>query len=113
VGRVRISHEIDPQTPVGIEGIEMPCPTPSAGPTRVFTHKMQLDEWRNEPVWRDPRRCVANLDDEPAIRGGLVDPRIGEAGRRFLAALLGALDDGQLAALFRAARADQRGGVDE
>lgn len=83
------------------------------GPAHLFSHKMTLDAWRHEPVWKVPRRCIANLDDEPATRGGLEEPQIGEPGRRFLAALLGALDDAQLTALFTAARAGQRGGVAE
>jgi len=81
------------------------------GPARVYTHKMDIDAWQRVPVWHDPRRCIANIDDEPLTRKGLEQPQIGEEGRHFLATLLGALDDAQLAALFTAARADQRGGV--
>jgi hypothetical protein len=81
------------------------------GPAKIWTHKMDLDAWRNTPVWHDARRCVAYVDAEPAARDGLDNPRIGEEGRRFLAALLDGLDDAQLTALFTAARAGQRGGV--
>jgi hypothetical protein len=84
--------------------------TTFGGPARVFSHKMNLDVWRGEPVWKDARRCIANVTDEPATRQGLEEPHIREPGRRFLATLLSALDDAQLTALFTAARADQRGG---
>jgi hypothetical protein len=82
------------------------------GPAKIWTHKMDLDAWRRTPVWRDARRCIAYVDAEPAARDGLDNPRIGEPGRRFLAALLDGLDDAQLTALFTAARAEQRGGVE-
>jgi len=95
------------------------CPHPFAmiddlgstfGGTHVFrTHKMDLDYWASEPVWKDPAQCVANLTSELDARDGLDFPHIGEPGRRFLATLLGALDDRQIADLFRAARAERRG----
>jgi hypothetical protein len=83
------------------------------GPAKVFTHKMALESWRETSVWENPRRCIANLTGEFAATGGLERPAIGEEGRRFLSTLLDALDDRQLAALFRVARADERGGVAE
>jgi hypothetical protein len=43
---------------------------------------------------------------------GLARPQIGEDGRRFLSALLRGLDHAQLVALFTAARAEDRGGVE-
>jgi hypothetical protein len=82
------------------------------GPSLTTTHKMSLAHWSAEPVWKDARRCVANVTSEPDARGGLRYPEIGEDGRRFLGALLGELTDAQLRALFTAARADARGGVD-
>ncbi len=79
----------------------------------LHTQKMTLDAWRHEPVWTDPERCIANVTGEYDAFHGLVHPHIGEAGRRFLAALLSGLDDRQLTALFTAARADRRGGIAE
>jgi len=73
---------------------------------------MCLAHWTAEPVWKDVRRCIANVTSELDARGGLRHPHIGEEGRRFLGALLGELTDAQLRALFSAARADARGGVD-
>ena len=81
------------------------------GPALFATHKMSLDAWRAEPVWKDARRCVASVTSERDARDGLDDPRIGEDGRRFLATLLSALDERQIAALFTVARAERRGDV--
>lgn len=83
------------------------------GPARLATHKMDLQAWREAPVWENPRRCVANLTSEITATGGLERPVIGDEGRRLLSALLDALDDRQLRALFQVARADRRGGVSE
>ena len=81
------------------------------GPSLTATHKMTLDAWVARPVWADPARCIANVSSELDARDGLDRPRIGEAGRRFLARLLVALDRRQIRELFEAARADRRGGV--
>jgi hypothetical protein len=81
------------------------------GPSLIATHKMTLQHWTSRPVWSDPVRCIANVTSELDARDGLDHPQIGEAGRRFLARLLAALDRRQIEALFRAARAERRGGV--
>jgi hypothetical protein len=81
------------------------------GPSLFATHKMSLDAWRAAPVWKDARRCIANVTSERDATDGLDLPRIGEDGRRFLATLLGALDERQITALFTAARAERHGGV--
>ena len=81
------------------------------GPARLFTHKMALEAWAGVPVWKDPRRCIANLTAELAATGGIEHPEIGEQGRRFLSSLLDALDDRQLRALFTVARGSRRGGI--
>ena len=83
------------------------------GPSLTATHKMTLGAWAGRPVWADPARCIANVTSELDARDGLDRPQIGEAGRRFLARLLAALNRDQIAALFAAARADQRGGVSQ
>jgi hypothetical protein len=82
------------------------------GPALFATHKMTLDAWERRPVWKDARHCIAEVTSELDAADGLVRPHIGEDGRRFLATLLSALDERQIRALFTAARADQRGGVE-
>jgi hypothetical protein len=81
------------------------------GPTLLGTEKMRVERWEAEPLWHDARRCVANLTAEHGADDGLERPRIAEEGRLFLARLLEALDDRQVARLFETARGDRRGGV--
>lgn len=83
------------------------------GPAPIMTHKMNLQAWKQTPVWESPRRCVANLTSEITATGGLERPEIGDEGRRLLARLLDALDDRQVRALFEVARADARGEIAE
>jgi hypothetical protein len=78
----------------------------------VATYKMSLDAWEKRPVWADARHCIADVSGEWDALEGLVRPHIGEDGRRFLAALLGGLDHMQIVALYAAARAEDRGGVE-
>ncbi|HJQ83204.1 MAG TPA: hypothetical protein VKA21_03950 [Candidatus Binatia bacterium] len=82
------------------------------GPSWTATEKMNLRAWSHELVWRDARRCIANLGREWDARGGLRDPEIGEDGRRFLGELLAALTTDQIRALFTAARAERRGDIE-
>jgi hypothetical protein len=56
-------------------------------------------------VWKDPDACIGNL--EKSVGGTFGNPRIGEAGRAFLAALLSQLTDRQIEDLFTVARVDQ------
>jgi hypothetical protein len=58
--------------------------------------------WSAEPVWKDQARCTANL--RPSFSGTLSNPRIGEAGRQFLADLLTRLSDRQITDLFEVSR---------
>jgi hypothetical protein len=67
---------------------------------------MNLANWASAPVWKDPDRCVAKL--QRSFSGTLDDPRISEAGRKFLADLLVQLSDGQIHDLFDVARVDRR-----
>jgi hypothetical protein len=60
-----------------------------------------LAGWSRTPVWRDPQGCVGNL--RKSITGSLEYPVITEAGRAFLAGLLGQLSDRQLHDLFDSA----------
>ena len=100
--------EMDCREPVAVVG---DLGSTLGGPARVFTHKMALEAWAGTPVWKDPRRCIANLTAELAATDGLEDPAIGEEGRRFLSTLLDALDDRQVRAIFTVARGASRGGV--
>jgi hypothetical protein len=67
---------------------------------------MNLQNWASIPVWKDPERCVAKL--QRSFSGTLDDPRISEAGRKFLADLLVQLSDRQIHDLFEVARVDRR-----
>ena len=51
---------------------------------------VNLQNWRAETVWRDAPQCVGNLPQ--SLTGTLHNPVISEEGRRFLAALLVAVD---------------------
>jgi hypothetical protein len=62
--------------------------------------------WVSKSVWTDSTGCVGNV--ARTIEGTLHHPRIGEAGRKFLADLLGQLSDQQLHDMFAVARMDQR-----
>ena len=68
--------------------------------------KMKLESWRSVPVWKDERRCQANLTS--SLVGTLAHPEISESGRQFLAGRLQLLSDDQLLALFTAARVERR-----
>jgi hypothetical protein len=55
---------------------------------------VNFNEWSKTPIWRDARTCVGNISK--SFGGTLGDPKIGEAGRQFLADLLVQLSDKQL-----------------
>jgi hypothetical protein len=65
-----------------------------------------FENWSRVRVWKDPDHCVANLSK--SFTGSLSNPRISEAGRKFLAALLVQLSDEQLRDLFETARFERR-----
>jgi hypothetical protein len=67
---------------------------------------VNLERWRDTPVWKGPTGCVGNL--EKSLTGTLENPEISEAGRRFLANLLVQLSDRQVRDLFEAARVNLR-----
>ena len=67
---------------------------------------VNLEEWAATPVWKNAAECVGHLSKSKT--GTLENPRISEAGRRFLAGLLAQLTDGQLRDLFEVARVDRR-----
>jgi len=67
---------------------------------------VNLEQWQSAPVWKDAGRCIGSMP--PSQTGTLVDPRISEAGRAFLADLLSRLSDDQLRDLFLVARFGDR-----
>ena len=68
-----------------------------------------FEEWVEEPVWRKPETCEANLSG--SMTGTLKNPVISESGRKFLADLLVQLTDRQLKDLFEVARMPARARV--
>jgi hypothetical protein len=75
---------------------------------RNLSGSVNLEEWANTPIWKDPVACIGNL--AVSQTGTLDSPRILEAGRKFLADLLLQLSDAQLRDLFDVARfADRQG----
>jgi hypothetical protein len=67
---------------------------------------MHLVDWSSTPVWKGDTGCVGNLPK--SLTGTLDDPVISEAGRQFLAGLLGQLSDAQIQDLFETARVTLR-----
>jgi hypothetical protein len=68
--------------------------------------RVDLRAWQSQPLWKDPRQCVAN--QKKSATGTLVNPRISEAGRKFLGDLLVQLSDAQIRDMFTAARIERR-----
>lgn len=80
--------------------------------TALNTSTMNLADWSGARVWRAGAPCVGDLSR--SLTGSLENPPIREAGRKFLASRLLLLRDQQIRDLFKAARADRRGGtIDE
>ncbi len=74
--------------------------------TLFDTKKNDLESWKGEPIWKDPAQCMGNL--KKSLPGTLkADPRISEAGRKFLADLLVQLSDKQITDMFTAARVER------
>jgi hypothetical protein len=69
------------------------------GPQRI-----DLENWRHTPVWRDRATCTISMKSLPYDGATFDDRRISEEGRLMLAGLLDQLTDGQLIDLFTAAR---------
>jgi hypothetical protein len=69
------------------------------GPDRV-----DLQNWRAVPVWRDPRTCAVSMKSLPFGGATFEDRTISEKGRQMLAGLLDQLTSQQLMDLFAAAR---------
>ncbi|MEO8678608.1 MAG: hypothetical protein ABI665_06160 [Vicinamibacterales bacterium] len=75
--------------------------------TRLNSSKMTLADWDSVPVWKDAAQCVGDLPR--SVTGSLENPKISEAGRRFLAQRLRLLKDRQLRDLFAVANVERRG----
>jgi hypothetical protein len=67
---------------------------------------VNFEKWTSVPIWADGAACFGNLGQSQT--GTLDRPRIGDAGRKFLADLLVQLSDAQLHDLFDVARFAQR-----
>jgi hypothetical protein len=74
---------------------------------RTSVGSVNFDQWSKAPIWKDkPADCVGHM--AKSMTGTLGDPKISEAGRKFLADLLLQLTDQQLRDLFEVARVDLR-----
>ena len=73
---------------------------------RAATSAVNFDLWSKTPMWRDRATCIGHMSQ--SYTGTLGDPKISEAGRKFLADLLVQLTDQQLRDLFEVARVDKR-----
>ena len=73
----------------------------------TLMNKTRVDfaAWQSQSVWKDPGQCVGN--QRKSMTGTLEYPRIGEAGRKFLADLLVQLSDAQIHDMFAASRIDR------
>jgi hypothetical protein len=72
--------------------------------------KLDLEGWKSVRIWKEGATCLVDIES-PALHGAtFATVRISEAGRRFLANLLGQLDGPQIRGLFVGARfpADER-----
>jgi len=67
---------------------------------------LNFENWSGTRIWKDPDQCVADL--KKSFTGSLNNPRISEAGRKFLADLLVQLSDQQIHDLFAVARVERR-----
>ncbi|HUK37317.1 MAG TPA: hypothetical protein VLV86_25550 [Vicinamibacterales bacterium] len=75
---------------------------------RDASSSVNFRDWQETPIWRGREKgsCVGNLSKSST--GSLDNPRISEAGRRFLAKLLVQLSDAQLHDMFDVARFTRR-----
>jgi hypothetical protein len=101
------------------DGSPTSCPNPllmvhdlgqTFGHSNIFNRdsvgSVNLHNWANSPIWKDPVHCIAGLAQSQT--GTLGDPFITEGGRRFLAKLLMQLTDRQIHDLFDVARFSER-----
>jgi len=67
--------------------------------TKLNSSKMNLADWDGAGIWKDAKQCIGDMPR--SFTGSLEDPKISEAGRRFLATQLAKLSDRQIADLFK------------
>jgi hypothetical protein len=75
--------------------------------TRLNSSKMKLSDWDSTAIWKDAKQCVGDMPR--SFTGSLEDPKISEAGRRFLATQLTKLSDRQIRDLFTVSDVVRRG----
>jgi len=75
--------------------------------TKLNSSKMKLADWDEAVMWKDAKQCVADMPR--SFTGSLEDPKITEAGRRFLAERLMLLRDKQIHDLFAVSNVVKRG----
>lgn len=75
--------------------------------TKLNSSKMKLSDWDDAVMWKDAKQCVADMPR--SFTGSLEDPKITEAGRRFLAERLMLLRDHQIRDLFTVSNVVRRG----
>lgn len=75
--------------------------------TKLNTSKMNLADWSGTTIWKDAKQCIGDMPR--SFTGSLEDPKISEAGRRFLARQLAQLSDRQIRDLFTVSNVVKRG----
>lgn len=73
--------------------------------------KVDLDRWKEAPLWDDRARCLTSMREFPYAGATFEPVEITEGGRQLLARLLNELTDRQLTELFTGARFDQKRGL--
>jgi hypothetical protein len=96
--------------------------TPDGGCTRALAimqdlgatfgpAKLDLHNWRNNPVWADPETCRVSMEHLPFAGSTFPEQRISEEGRQFLLRLIEQLSPAQIAELFTASRVTTFDGI--
>ena len=73
--------------------------------------KVDLEEWKNAPIWSDRATCTTSMDHLPYHGATFKPVKISDQGRKFLGGLLSQLRDDQLRDLFASARFDHVSGL--
>jgi hypothetical protein len=66
--------------------------------------KVDLQNWRTAPIWKDAGSCTVSMEHLPWGGGTFPETRISEEGRQLLLGLLTQLSDAQLRDLFEGSR---------
>lgn len=72
--------------------------------------KVDLDAWREAPIWTDRARCEVGMETLPHGGATFVPIRVSEAGRRFLVDALRSISREQVVGLFTGARVEPKFG---